>query len=94
MTTPGAQSTLNLTRIPVESGTATRERSTATTTTASSREIVSGDGDHASAVADSIAVSSATSIPAVSLFRELVPDVPLDEYLRASRYDLRAIRER
>jgi Sel1 repeat-containing protein len=83
MTTPGGQSTLNLTRVPVESGTATQETSPIS---ARSHELVSGHG-RASTVADSAMADSATPVAEALPAKELVPDVPLDEYLQNFRYE-------
>ena len=88
LTTPGAQSTLSLTRVPQESGS-----SPASSRTAVSPEMprANGDspsaklpGDAGNAAAEAIAdgqTSTSEAQPA-----ELVPDIPLDEYLQSFHY--------
>jgi zinc-ribbon domain/Sel1 repeat len=86
LTTPGAQSTLNLTRMPVESGTVSHERLAPSAAAIGSHEVASGNGGRASAIADSTTASSATPIAGAPA-KELVPDVPLDEYLQKFHYE-------
>ena len=88
LTTPGAQSTLSLTRVPQESGS-----SPASSRTAVSPEMprANGDspsaklpGDAGNAAAEAIAdgqTSTSEAQPA-----ELVPDIPLDQYLQSFHY--------
>ncbi len=87
LTTPGAQSTLNLTRVPVESGTASQEKSISTNAAVRSHEVASGNGGRPSAIADTTTASSATPVAKTPPAKELVPDVPLDEYLQSFRYE-------
>ena len=101
LTAPGAQSTLNFTRVPVDSGVPLRERSA----TASGRSLapeLGGDGVTSSRTTASTAVEepidgvgSATVAPvehvavraAEAPAHELVPDVPLDEYIQNFHYE-------
>jgi len=95
LTTPGAQSTLSLTRVPLEGGVSSPGRSTSS---AGSRTVVSpgmpgtdggtaatdvtapwGAGDPAADAEDIVPASDQQPT-------ELVPDVPLDEYLRSFQY--------
>ena len=82
LTTPGAQSTLNLTRVPVEAGTASQDTSSTPTR---SHESTPGNG-RVLAIAGSSTASSATPV-AEAPAKELVPDVPLDEYLQNFHYE-------
>ena len=69
LTTPGAQSTLNYTRVPVETGSTEREASagSASTTQASAREISCGNGSGSTANVSYVAAETSTqhSAPAV-----------------------------
>ena len=91
MTAPGAQSTLNLTRVPVETQPTGRERnpgseksarvaldSPAADLRSSEREYKPG-----SSTASEVAVAS----PEESQPKELVPDVPLNEYIENFHYE-------
>ena len=97
LTTPGAQSTLSLTRVPLEGGVSSPERGTSA---ASFRTVVSLEmpgADGASSSTETTAPRDASN-PATDVIddgqastsdlepTELVPDVPLDEYLRSFQY--------
>ncbi len=97
LTTPGAQSTLGLTRVPLEGGVSSPGRSTASagSRTAVSPEMPGADGasssteataawdaGHAGAeVIDDVQASTSDQPPT-----ELVPDIPLDQYLESFHY--------
>lgn len=81
LTTPGAQSTLNLTRVPLEGGVSSPGRSTST---ASSRSAVSSgtaEGPSSTDAMDGSPASNGNAKPT-----ELVPDIPLDQYLQSFHY--------
>jgi len=97
LTTPGAQSTLSFTRVPLEGGVSSPGRSTSSagSRTAVSPEMPISDGAVSSTeltaqtaagnagedVIDDVQASTSDQQPT-----ELVPDVPLDEYLRSFQY--------
>ncbi len=102
LTADGAQSTLSLTRMPLESSRAASHEQNATLPGASSRtgiwlESPGGDGtprqaaDEAPASPSNVAGALVEEPAAVASHepppRELVPDVPLDEYLQNFRYE-------
>ena len=78
MTTPGAQSTLSLTRMPVEAGGTAQE----TSPTAARSHEVTASNRHASAVADASTTRRATPVAEQPPPKELVPNISLDEYLQ------------
>ena len=111
---PGAQSTLNFTRVPVETGSLARERGTASVLSRAAvlpaeATPVNGGGVSsprvaASAVEEPIEVTAAEIVapgelePALAVeqesadgveaaAQELVPDVPLDEYIQNFHYE-------
>jgi len=93
LTAPGAQSTLNFTRVPVESHTARQEPAAAST--ASSTVVVTdaiADEDNAPARIEEPNVTAPAAetveLPATApeTPKELAPDVPFDEYLQSFRY--------
>ena len=97
LTTPGAQGTLSLTRVPLEGGVSSPGRSTssASSLTAVSREMAGADEGPSStevtaprsagnAVTDAEDVAPASTSDQQPT--ELVPDIPLDEYLRSFQY--------
>ena len=92
LTTPGAQSTLNYTRVPVETGATEHEinSGSASTTPAGVQQISPGNGSGSTASASytSAETSSQHSAPAVQAppAKELVPDISLDEYVQRFRY--------
>jgi hypothetical protein len=92
LTTPGAQSTLNYTRVPVETGATDHETSSgsASTTQAGVQQISPGNGSGTTASASYTAAETSTqhSAPAVQAppAKELVPDISLDEYVQRFRY--------
>lgn len=92
ITAPGAHSTLRFTRVPLDSqairSATSQERGAALLETpADASRPNSGAPNPAPASADSaLHTSSTTSAPQVPP-KELVPDVPLDEYVRKFRYD-------
>lgn len=97
LTTPGAQSTLSLTRVPLEGGVGSPERGTSSgsSRTAVSPQMPGANGGSSSTeaaaprdagnpgadVIDDVQASTSDPQPT-----ELVPDVPLDEYLRSFHY--------
>jgi hypothetical protein len=96
LTTPGAQSTISLTRVPLEGGVSSPGRSTSSTgsRTAVSPEMPGTDGGTAATevtapwgagdpAADAEDFVSSTSDTQPT---ELVPDIPLDEYLQSFQY--------
>jgi len=93
ITAPGAQSTLNFTRVPVDPR-ATRERAATTQHSASApAESVSeapkphsSPADHDTSGGQSNTSSSSSPI-SEEPSRELVPNIPLDEYVSKFRYD-------
>ena len=92
MTTPGAQSTLNFTRIPVESdSTHDQGRSVTGSSTTGVLEPSSGNGStgRTNAVTLPGAIAPVESAPMVDEAPppELVPDVSLDEYIQKFHYE-------
>ena len=83
LTTPGAQSTLNLTRLPVEGG-LTQDQSSATTsmTQPQVRDTASAGGNSGNGHSPGPAETEAEALP-----KELVPDVSLDEYVQKFHYE-------
>ena len=97
LTTPGAQSTLGLTRVPLEGGVGSpvRTTSSAASRIAVSQEMPAGNGDLFSTgptAPSDVSIESADAIDAASPPTagsppaELVPDIPLDEYLQSFHY--------
>lgn len=97
LTTPGAQSTLSLTRVPLEGGASSPGRSTSSagSRTAVSPEMPEADGasssteataawDASDPAADAEGVASASTSDQQPT--ELVPDIPLDQYLQSFHY--------
>lgn len=90
LTTPGAQSTLNLTRVPVEAGTPAPEQSSLASTTATplpAHENAGGNGSHPVVNRPESYRPATPSWKAERPPKELVPDVSLDEYLKNFRYE-------
>ncbi len=89
LTAPGAHSTLNFTRVPLDSR-ATGERSTTQNTAGVLVEMpakTTNGGGRGSAVESG---ASATTLPEPTPeppAKELVPDVPLDEYVQSFKYE-------
>jgi hypothetical protein len=92
ITAPGAQSTLNFTRIPVDSRGTSEHSTTSSHRPASLESARSAETQHARTSQSSIAVAGPQE-PDVSTVtqelpvKELVPDVPLDEYIQKFRYE-------
>ncbi len=100
LTTPGAQSTLGMTRVPLEGGSLSADH---TISNSSSRagildipgwsrsdagDVPPSDGrPGASDAAEIIASQQASTIEPPSPAKELVPDVPLHEYLQSFHYE-------
>ncbi len=93
LTTPGAQSTLNYTRVPVESGLAEHETGAGSVSAAQTgvQQIppANGNGTTASASYTSTEALNQHSTPVVEAppAKELVPDISLDEYVQRFRYE-------
>ncbi len=106
MTAPGATSTLNFTRVPVEASAPPRERSAGTSTARSAvtaetmgRNGGSTPAPQASAPAaveepvepveqaETGAIEPASEAAVEAPAHELVPDVPLDEYVQSFHYE-------
>lgn len=90
MTTPGAQSTLNMTRVPLE-GAAGAQETASTSRSVSATGVVDGTPHETSTISHSTStpVSSTVTAPVVpeGPAKELVPDVSLEEYLRKFHYE-------
>ncbi len=84
LTTPGAQSTLNLTRVPIEGGAGRESSGSATSLRTSVLESSSGNGNTGTGEAHNSAITPVTDAPPP---KELVPDVPLDEYIQKFHYE-------
>ena len=76
ITAPGAQSTLNFTRVPVDMGVATRGRGSDSERRTILVETPSANED-----------AGSTSVLDELHAKELVPDIPLDEYVQGFRYE-------
>ena len=93
ITAPGAHSTLSFTRVPLDSravrSATSQERGAALPETRGGATTANGGAPNpAPASADSALNASGTTASAPQLPpKELVPDVPLDEYVRKFRYD-------
>ncbi len=92
LTTPGAQSTLNFTRIPVESG-ATHEQGRSITGSSITGVIEPSSGNGSTGRTNAVNLPTASfrvePAPAVDAAppTELVPDVSLDEYIQKFHYE-------
>lgn len=92
LTTPGAQSTLNYTRVPVESSSTDLDQGsgTASATQAGGWEIPSGNGGSTTANSQYAPAETSAQHPApvaeAPPAQELVPDISLDEYVQRFRY--------
>ena len=89
LTTPGAQSTLSMTRVPIdlreqaaraEGASPSDAPPAATNTVAATPNLPHGD------IADASTTSTAAMTNAVPA-KELVPDIPYDEFLKSFRYE-------
>ena len=99
LTAPGASSTLNLTRVPVESGSAAQHSVSGRTSVLTEHPASqAGDGSASNAsgqtmVDPRIAADEAVATEHASISseeprpKELVPDLPLDEYVKSFRYE-------
>ncbi|MGO9303745.1 MAG: hypothetical protein ACLP3R_08570 [Candidatus Korobacteraceae bacterium] len=98
LTTPGAQSTLSLTRVPLEGGVSSPGRGTSTVSsrTAVSPEMPAADGGSSSPEgmapwgADDPAMDAEDVMPPATSDQpptELVPDIPLEQYLQNFHYE-------
>lgn len=90
LSTPGAQSTLNFTRVPVESGSTSTDYGTSTTGS-SVLGVLEPSGNGSTGRTDAVTVPAPTSAQDSASVteappRELVPDVSLDEYIQKFRY--------
>jgi len=94
LTTPGAQSTLSLTRVPLEGAISSSARSASFTSSRGlvSPEIPTGNGDSSSTEPTTSDAANAEDMvdvaqdPAGPPTAELVPDIPLDQYLQSFHY--------
>ncbi|MGC2108801.1 MAG: zinc ribbon domain-containing protein, partial [Candidatus Korobacteraceae bacterium] len=84
LTAPGAQSTLSMTRVPLEQGGTLRPPSAALTQTGVLTDAGNSEPpmDLPGTAAMDIAADSEESPP-----KELVPDLPLDEYVKTFHYE-------
>lgn len=91
LTTPGAQSTLNYTRVPVESGSPDQETGSSSATRTAARTAVPGNGSETTVTAPYGPAETPTqhAIPVAEEAppKELVPDISLDEYVQRFRYE-------
>ncbi len=94
MTTPGAQSTLNMTRVPLEGAAGSREP-LSSSRSVSAAGVVDGSPHETSTISSSgpapVSSTVAGSTVAAPIVpetppKELVPDISLEEYLRKFRY--------
>ncbi len=93
LTTPGAQSTLDYTRVPVETASTEHETNTGSVSAAQEgvRQISPGNGSGTTGNASypSAEMSTQHSAPAVEPppAKDLVPDISLEEYVQRFRYE-------
>jgi Sel1 repeat len=94
LTTPGAQSTLNFTRVPVESGSTASDLGTSNTGSSSIGVLEPSSGNGRTPTADTLTLPTTTSATEPAQVEvhappptELVPDVSLDEYIQKFRYE-------
>ncbi len=100
LTTPGAQSTLSMTRVPLEGGSRSADHTVSNSSNtagildipgssrADVRDVPPSDGwPGASDAAGIVASQQASTAEPPSAAKELVPDVPLHEYLQSFHYE-------
>jgi hypothetical protein len=96
LTTPGAQSTLNFTRIPVESGSIVFEQGRSGTGSSRTGVLEPSSGNGRTPTSETLTLPTAPVAPESPQVQlqveqappmELVPDVSLDEYIQKFRYE-------